>query len=428
MLEESPKNLYGLENIEQISNNNLFLQITLLIVLILLLITSAIISGSETAYTSLNLAKIENMLEKKEKGAKLIKKHYLSFNQTLSTILFVNNLVNIGSSALTSYILGIWIGANSQLIPIISTAILTPIIVVFSEIFPKLIAKSHTVGFLKFAVYFIHFWYILTYPITFFISKLGKKVLVTNSEEEIKSMLNIANDEGVLETKEAKLTQNALDLDSTKVLSHYIRLKDVSFIESSANIKEALNIFNETQYSRLPIRKNNKFIGIVLLKDIFLLKQGKVINYLKKIPNVTVNMSLSKALEKMRLNRSQMAFVTQNNTSDEVKGIITIEDILEELVGEIYDEYDTDEEIYEISLEKSRANGDVDIKTLFKQLEIEIELSDEESDMELANWITLKNGHKLNKTEKFIYQEEISFKVIKSGKTNQTTIYEINIL
>ncbi|QJR44459.1 HlyC/CorC family transporter [Mycoplasma miroungirhinis] len=410
------------------NNNNLFLQIILFVVLILLLITSAIISGSETAYTSLNLAKIENMLEKKEKGAKLIKKHYLSFNQTLSTILFVNNLVNIGSSALTSYILGIWLGANSQLVPIISTVVLTPIIVVFSEIIPKLIAKSHTIGFLKLAVYFIHFWYILTFPITILISKLGKKVLVTNSEEEIKSMLNIASDEGVLETKEAKLTQNALDLDSTKVQRHYIRLKDVSYIKSNASIIDALKLFNETQYSRLPILKNDKFIGIVHLKDIFFLKQGKVLNYLKSVPKVTVNMSLSKALEKMRLNRSQMAFVIQNNTSDEVKGIITMEDILEELVGEIYDEYDTNEEIYEISLEKSRANGDVEIKTLFKQLDIEIELEESEEEMELADWIVLKQGHNLHKNDRFVYQDELAFKIIKNGKTNQTTIIEINIL
>ncbi|SYV96982.1 Hemolysin C, partial [Mycoplasmopsis edwardii] len=150
-----------------------------------------------------------------------------------------------------------------------------------------------------------------------------------------------------------------MDLDSTKVLSHYIRLKDVTSIRFKANIKEAHEIFKETNYSRLPIEQDGKLIGILLLKDIFHLQKGKIMNYMKQVPTVSANSILSSALEKMRTARAQMAFVTENNNSSEIIGIITIEDIIEEIIGEIYDEYDNEEKIYEISLEKSRVEEDV---------------------------------------------------------------------
>jgi hemolysin C len=129
-------------------------------------------------------------------------------------------------------------------------------------------------------------------------------------------------------------------------------------------MQEALDKFKETNYSRLPIEKDDNLIGILLLKDIFFLQKGNIMNYIKNVPNVSANSILSLALEKMRQARAQMAFVVENNNSDKVIGIITIEDIIEEVVGEIYDEYDTDEMIYEISLEKSRARGNVLMKTL----------------------------------------------------------------
>ncbi|MBN0919601.1 hemolysin family protein [[Mycoplasma] gypis] len=413
--------------------NNAFpdtvVQIILFTVLLILLILSAIISGSETAYTSLSLAKINNLVEKKVRGAKLILKHHSRFNQTLSTILLFNNMVNIASSTLTAYILGIWLSNNSNIIPIISTLVLTPVLVIFGEILPKIVAKNHPIGYLRIFVYFIHFLYIISYPFTFFISKIGKKVLVTNSEEELKSIIDIASDEGVLETNESMLTQKALDLDSTKVSSHYIRLNEVITIKASASINQALEIFDEYQYSRLPIVKNNELIGIVHLKDIFNKKTGKVINYLKTVPNISMNISLSSALEKMRLNRAQMAFVTKNNSSNKVLGIITIEDILEELVGEIYDEYDDEEDVFEISLQRSRAKSSINLKTLFKQLEIDTEnISEEELQLSLEKWLEQKLGHNLHKNDRFEWDEYVSFKVLETKKGKLPAIIEVNIL
>ncbi|CRH45811.1 hemolysin [Chlamydia trachomatis] len=160
------------------------------------------------------------------------------------------------------------------------------------------------------------------------------------------------------------MAQNVLDLDSTKVSQHYIKMKNVDFLSSKATMQEALAMFKETNYSRIPVEKDGDLIGILLLKDIFFLQRGNILNYIKSVPRVSANSILSFALEKMRQSRAQMAFVTESNNDDKAIGIITIEDILEEVVGEIYDEYDNDEQIYEISLERCEAKGTVLMKTL----------------------------------------------------------------
>ena len=181
--------------------------------------------------------------------------------------------------------------------------------------------------------------------------------------------------------------------------------------------------FKETNYSRLPIEKDDNLIGILLLKDIFFLQKGNIMNYIKNVPNVSANSILSLALEKMRQARAQMAFVVENNNSDKVIGIITIEDIIEEVVGEIYDEYDTDEMIYEISLEKSRARGNVLMKTLWKQLEFEEEfdltLSEDEEKMTLSEWIEKQLNHSLRVNSKLEYQDKITFKVLSKKNTKK---------
>ncbi|WP_373439973.1 hemolysin family protein [Metamycoplasma equirhinis] len=400
------------------------------ILLLALLICSAIFSATETAYTTLTRAKIETLVEKKVRGAKTILKQHKFFNRTLGTILIANNLVNIAASTLLVYILSL-----SLLSPgtstIISTAVMTPIIVLFAEIIPKLIAKLHPERTVKAFYWFIETLYWLFFPITFPISKIGKKIYITNTEEEVKNLLSIAQNEGVLETNESAMAKNVLDLDSTKVSQHYIKLKNVDYISSKATMSEALNLFKETNYSRIPVEKDGNLIGILLLKDVFFLTRGNIMNYVKKVPNISANSILSVALEKLRKARAQMAFVTENNNSDNVIGIITIEDILEEVVGEIYDEFDDDEQIYEISLERSEAKGTVLMKTLWKQLELddflEYELDDANKNLTLSEWLQNQIGHPLRKNSKFTLDNKIDFKVLeKKSKDKKYDYIEIN--
>ena len=392
------------------------------IALLALLVLSAIFSSCETAYTTLSPAKIETMVDNKERGAKLIKKHHLFFNRTLSTILIGNNLVNILASVLFSYMLSSTALSGGMQV-IISTCVMTPVIVLFSEVIPKLVAKAHPVGVVKTFYWYIEALYWIFFPLTYPISKMGKKIYITNTEEDVRSLLEVAKEEGVLEQNESSMAQNALDLDSTKVSQHYIKLKNVDYINWQSSMQEVLDKFKETNYSRLPIEKDDNLIGILLLKDIFFLQKGNIMNYIKNVPNVSANSILSLALEKMRQARAQMAFVVENNNSDKVIGIITIEDIIEEVVGEIYDEYDTDEMIYEISLEKSRARGNVLMKTLWKQLEFEEEfdltLSEDEEKMTLSEWIEKQLHHSLRVNSKLEYQDKITFKVLSKKNTKK---------
>ncbi|VEU81463.1 hemolysin family protein [Mycoplasmopsis arginini] len=400
----------------------------LIISLILLLVSSGIFSATETAYTSLSKAKIETMIEKKVKGHKIIEKQHNFFNRTLGTILIANNLVNIASSTLLAYLLTQAFGASKVgLASIISTIVMTPIIVLFAEIIPKLIAKRYPEKTVKSFYWFIEMLYWIFIPITYPISKIGKKIYITNTEEDVKSLLNIAQDEGVLEFKESVMAQNVLDLDSTKVSQHYIKMKNVDFLSSKATMQEALAMFKETNYSRIPVEKDGDLIGILLLKDIFFLQRGNILNYIKSVPRVSANSILSVALEKMRQSRAQMAFVTESNNDDKAIGIITIEDILEEVVGEIYDEYDNDEQIYEISLERCEAKDTVLMKTLWKQLELDqyldYELDDKEKNQTLSAWLETKKGHALRKNSKFELDEKITFKVLEKKNKDQKYDY-----
>lgn len=400
----------------------------LIISLILLLVSSGIFSATETAYTSLSKAKIETMIEKKVKGHKIIEKQHNFFNRTLGTILIANNLVNIASSTLLAYLLTQAFGASKVgLASIISTIVMTPIIVLFAEIIPKLIAKRYPEKTVKSFYWFIEMLYWIFISITYPISKIGKKIYITNTEEDVKSLLNIAQDEGVLEFKESVMAQNVLDLDSTKVSQHYIKMKNVDFLSSKATMQEALAMFKETNYSRIPVEKDGDLIGILLLKDIFFLQRGNILNYIKSVPRVSANSILSVALEKMRQSRAQMAFVTESNNDDKAIGIITIEDILEEVVGEIYDEYDNDEQIYEISLERCEAKGTVLMKTLWKQLELDqyldYELDDKEKNQTLSAWLETKKGHALRKNSKFELDEKITFKVLEKKNKDQKYDY-----
>lgn len=350
----------------------LYLIIVLLVVLFLLFLLSSIFSGSETAYSTISVAKINALVEEKARNAHLIHKQRNKFNQILGTILIGNNIVNVGSSVLTSLLLSQLFGANSALPTIISIAVVTPILLIFGEIGPKLLAKHHAAKYLQVFSPFIEVMYWLLWILTLPISKIGKEVLVTHTEDELKTMINLAQNEGVLQTAESILVKNALDLDSTKVQQHYVRLKDVSYLDYRDNVSTAHELFKKTNYSRLPIMKNGELIGMVMLKDIFHLKRGKVINYMQTVPYISVHSLLSSALDKLRKARAQMGFVVENNNSTKVKGIITIEDILEEIVGEIYDEHDDDEEIYELSLETSQVQSELYVYDVFKQLDIEV--------------------------------------------------------
>ncbi|UUD36840.1 Putative Mg2+ and Co2+ transporter CorB [Mycoplasmopsis californica] len=399
------------------------------IVLFILIVLSAIFSGAEMAYSSMNPGQLQAKIKANVAGSRLIKKHINKFNMLLSTILIGNNIVNIAASTLISLILSRTI-ANDGMNAVISTAILTPIIVIFGEITPKIVAKAHPFGYLKIVCFFIEVWFWVFWPFTFLLSKISRKALVTNTENELKHTLDIAAKEGVLDKDEAIIANNALDLDSQKVSKHYVKLQDIDYLPYDATIKQAKELMKETYFSRVPILKDEQFVGIIHLKDIFDAKQtDNVMQYIKTVPLISSNSTLSSALDKMRQDKSQMGFVVKNNSSTETLGLITIEDILEELVGEIYDEFDEEEDITELSIDRFQIKPSTPIREVAKSIELEIELAEDESEnISFIDWLKARvDEQRITRATRYTYKDIFTVKVVGVAK-NKEYIFELILI
>jgi len=400
------------------------LTIGLSIFLAILIFLSALFSAAETAYSSVSKVKINSEVSKKKRTAILIQKHYKSFGWTLSTILIANNLVNIAASTIITYILSSHISGNNAVATIISTFVMTPIIVIFGEIIPKLLAKKYSYGYLTKVIYVMEFFKWLFLPFTFFIRKMVVSAKVTHTEDEIANIIDLARTERVLQKEEARLVKNALFIDSLNAKKIMIPRKDVSTISIDSSLKEVKEKFQETGFSRLVVVKNKKFIGIIILKDVISLK-GKEWNALIKNPSlISQNMIVTKVLVTLRSEKLHMAFIVPKTGANNVIGIVTIEDIMEELIGEIYDEHEKDILIREISIDKHHVQGTASIKELSKVVEIPFENMLE--GQSVKEWVQSRMRSRIKKGHVYTYNETIIFKVIENSRKNGT-IFEVDI-
>lgn len=393
--------------------------IVIIVILAVLLIFSAFFSAAETAYTALSPGKLEEAVNKNYRWAKIIKKHYKSFGWTLSTILLANNFVNVGFSALLTYLLGRLI-SSSQLATILATFVATPIIVIAGEIFPKILAKKYSLRYLKTIAYIMNAVNIFFYPVTYPLSKLTLQSKVTNTEKDIINLLKIARLEGVIEPDEQVLAQNALELDSTIVSKIMTNRKDIISIKENETILNAKKAFASSGHSRLFVKNGNNYIGVIYLKDIFLLKDNEKINkYIKDLFSVSKSSLVSIALEKMRISKTHIAAVIEKQDSHKIVGLITVEDILEEIVGEIYDEHDKTESIREVSHFKFIASG----TTPMKDIENEIDFAfDASQDINLKEWLQVRIKRKFRSNLRYEYQSKVVFKIIKTSRNGNISV------
>ncbi len=402
------------------------LPLPILILLILLLLflfaLSALFSAAETAYTSLSLASIETNLKKHPKTGKLIKKHVNSFSWTISTILIGNNIANVAISTIITFLFTSMLGADNYLTVLLPIFVATPLLVVFGEVFPKILAKKYAWGYLQKVVFILEGFRWFFYPVTFLISKFAFESNITNTEDEMKTILKMGYKEGVLEHRELSLATRALDLDSTKIKKHYIKIEKITYLKKDATLEEAKVVFQKTGFSRLPVKNKKTFIGILLLKDIFNLPEGSdITNYIIAVPTVTINNNLHHVLDIFRSSAVGMAFVKKSSNENAIIGLITLEDVLEELVGEIYDEHDKETRIKEIEAHKFIILGD----TLMTNISVStnIEFASKET---LSNWIMNETGKNIKTDLVYNWEGKVIFKVIKN-KRQEVPKFEVII-
>ena len=313
--------------------------------LVILLILSAFFSSTETAYTSFSTIRMKN-LAKTKKTAKLALKLRDSYDRFISTILIGNNIVNISGTTLATLI-AVEQGFSNG----IMTLVVTITVLVFGEIFPKSLSKLIPEKYAMFVAYPITVLYYIFLPISSLfdlINKFIKKIFKykeepTMTEEEFEILVDNIQREGVLNNIEKKLILNTIDYGDLLVEDIMTKGRDVVYVKDGDSYDEIQEIFEKYNYSRLPISKTSKvntIYGIIYQKEFYemLINDELDLKGIITEPIITKpNIKISRLLKTFQKEHQHMAFVQSNN---KIIGIITMEDIIEELVGEIEDEYD----------------------------------------------------------------------------------------
>ena len=354
-----------------------------IILLVVCLACSAFFSASETAFSGVNMIRMKNYAEEKRKGARralYVVEHY---DKTLSTILVGNNFVNIASTTICAYLFGKFI-LNPTIANVLNTVIMTIIILIFGEIIPKSLAKANPEKLaLRFSGSLFLMMKILT-PITFVFGLMQKaatkKIKATEptvTEDELESIIDTMEEEGVLDENNVNLLQGVLDMSERVVYDIMTPRVDMIAIEKNATLDEVKEVFTTYQFSRIPVYFEDKdtIIGLINQKDFMLQmlknKEFNIGELITKPLFVTELMKVDDLIRTMQKEKKHLAIVLDEHGG--TSGLVTMEDALEEMVGEIYDEHD---EVESAPIRKNGENSynidpDVTIEDLFEYLEIE---------------------------------------------------------
>lgn len=327
-----------------------------IIVIVILVLLSAFFSGTETAYTSANKIKLKSMESAGKKRAGKVLKQIDNYERLLSTLLIGNNVVNITMSSISVLLFVELCNGKYDLATTLSTIIITVIVLIFGEITPKCIAKELPEKTAMAVSPIITGLSVLLYPLNMIfagwkwllkkIFRLDNKSSIT--EDELITMVEEAENEGGLDEHESKLIRSAIEFEDLDVGDIMVpRIKVIS-TEDDATMEEIYVKFRENGFSRMPVYHDSidSIVGIIHEKDFFALYHDNKNDLRSIIQNsvcLSVNMKISAALRQMQRDKVHMAVVVDEFGG--TAGIITMEDILEELVGEIWDEHDEVEEL-----------------------------------------------------------------------------------
>ncbi|MFH1347315.1 MAG: hemolysin family protein [Candidatus Margulisiibacteriota bacterium] len=371
--------------------------------LIILFVLSAFFSASETALTSLSKIKLSRMVEHKVRGAKLVKELKEKPSEFLSTILIGNNLVNIAASALATFMsirffadLG-WGGEAAAVGT--ATGVMTFLILTFGEIVPKTVALRQAEKFSLFAAPIILVLMTILKPVAYFIGficrpfifLLGGKAPEKGpfiTEDEIQLILAAGEKEGVIEEEERQMITSIFEFGDTVVREVMTPRPDISACSSDKSLEEVKNIIIESGHSRIPIYENNldNIVGVIyakdLLKGIMKEDEGKSRNirdYLRPAVFIPEAKKVPELLHEMQAARTHLAIIVDEFGVS--SGLVTLEDLIEEIVGEIHDEFEREEKMVE-KVDKSTfiVDGRMTLKDLNDDLKLNLPEEEKEYD------------------------------------------------
>ena len=360
--------------------------VLLLIGIVVLIFCSAFCSASETAYSSINSLRLKTLAEEKKKGSG--KAIYITenFEKTLSCILTFNNLVNIACTTVAGYLFAKFFINKPTIANLLNTVVLTIVILIFGEILPKAKAKANPEKYaLRYsgAIYFLLRYSLIYYPFYLLQKKITKKnendSTPTVTENELESIIDTMEEEGVIDHDDKEILQGAISLGDQSAHNIMTHRKDVIFVEENEDVESVKKLFVEHQYSRLPVYSGTRdnIVGVLNQKDFFtaLLTSNKQISTKKLMTKplfISTEMKVDDVIRELQKEKKHMAIVVdeQGGTS----GLLTLEDCIECMLGEIYDEHD-DEEVHE-NIQKQEdgsyiVDADTEITKLFEALEIE---------------------------------------------------------
>ncbi len=369
-----------------------------LIIIIACVVMSAYFSATETAFSSLNRIRIKNMASKGNKKAQLVCRLSENYDSLLSTILIGNNIVNIASASLATLIFVKFFGEEAG--ASLSTVVTTIVVLIFGEVSPKSIAKESPEKFAMFSAPFLNALMVLLTPANFLFGqwkKLLSKIFKSSNdqgitEEELLTIVEEAEQDGSIDKEESSLIRNAIEFNELEAVDIYTPRVDIVGIPLDIEKEEAAKIFSASGYSRLPVYEEtlDQIVGILYQKDFY----NTVYHTKKEIKDVmrpvhftTKNKKIDTLLKELQQKKMHIAVVVDEFGG--TMGIVTLEDIVEEIVGEIWDEHDTVvQEIEKIADHEYMLSGKANIEKVFEILGI-----DKEHDvMTVSGWVMEELG------------------------------------
>ncbi|MGN0806381.1 MAG: HlyC/CorC family transporter [Candidatus Coproplasma sp.] len=357
-------------------------QIILIIIVVVCVLLSGYFSATETAFTAINKIRLKAKADDGDKGAIRVLRLADNYDRLLSTILIGNNIVNILASSLMTLLFVEWVKSNESLATVLSTLVMTVTVLIFGEVTPKTLAKEHPEGFARMSAPFINaLAYVLT-PLNGFFwlwKKLLTKVFKHKEEtaitdDELMIMVDEAEHEGGINAQESSLIKSAIEFNDLEAKDILIPRVDVVAVDCDAPFDEIDKIFFDTRYSRLPVYKDSidNIIGILHEKDFIKQRMDPGFSLEKAAkPAIFVvsTTKISAVLQQLQKKKSHMAVVS--GEFGETVGIITMEDILEELVGEIWDEHDeVESDITEVSETEFKVLGSTSLNDFCEYFEL----------------------------------------------------------